>query len=116
MRAPPEALKMMRGRRDSRATSAAMAIFSPTTLPIEPPWNSKSRTARATSIPWIFPVPVMTASLRPVFFFASFRRSTYFFVSVKFRTSTDSISSPNSTNVPSSITARIRSRAGIRKW
>ena len=28
------------GERDSRATSAVMAIFSPTTLPIEPPWNS----------------------------------------------------------------------------
>ena len=59
---------------------------------------------------------MITASFRPVFFRASFRRSVYFFLSVNPSMSTDSKSSPNSWNDPSSTTDRIRSTAGIRKW
>jgi len=106
---------MTSGTRASRAVSAASEIFSPTTLPIEPPWNSKSRTPSTMSIPLIFAFPMMAASLRPVFFRASFRRSTYFLVSEKPSGSTDSISSAISAKVPSSTTERILSAAGMRK-
>ena len=67
MRAPPEAATMTSGARSASARSAARVSFSPTTLPMEPPMNSKSITARTTGMSLIVAVPVRTASLCPVF-------------------------------------------------
>jgi hypothetical protein len=56
-RAPPEAEQMIKGRRSRRATSAARAIFSPTTEPIEAPMNEKSMIASITGSPSSRPRP-----------------------------------------------------------
>ena len=46
--------------------SKASATFSPTTVPIDPPMNPKSRTTRTEGLPPIAQVPVTTASVSPV--------------------------------------------------
>ena len=54
-------------RRSRIASSTARVIFSPTTDPIEPAKNWKSMTASIAGLPPMSTLPVMTASLRPVF-------------------------------------------------
>ena len=51
MRAPPEADTDTSGTPSSPAASHARTNFSPTTLPIEPPMNEKSITARTQPSP-----------------------------------------------------------------
>jgi hypothetical protein len=67
MRAPPDAEKTMAGTCRSSARSNTRVIFSPTTEPIEPPMNSKTKTASSTGIPSILPEPTRTASAPPAF-------------------------------------------------
>jgi len=57
IRAPPEAEQTTRGVRVASASSAARHTFSPTTEPIDPPMNAKSRTASTTGKPATVPVP-----------------------------------------------------------
>jgi hypothetical protein len=57
MRAPPEAANRIAGRRWARARSNCRVIFSPTTEPIEPPMNSKTKKPTSTGIPPTVPVP-----------------------------------------------------------
>ena len=66
IRAPPDALTTTSGISRFRAFRPVRAIFSPTTEPIEPPIKLKSITAKATGMPSIRPLPVVTASFRPV--------------------------------------------------
>jgi len=66
MRAPPEHEKMISGRPSFRASSAALAIFSPTTMPMEPPRKVKFITAMTQGMPLMVAVPVSTASGSPV--------------------------------------------------
>ena len=66
--APPDDVTASIGTFNSRAFSIIRVTFSPTTLPIEPPINSKSITAIAILCPQISPIPVITASFNPVFF------------------------------------------------
>ena len=68
MRAPPLVEMMMTGRSFSVAFSISRVSFSPTTEPIEPPRKLKSITPSATRCSPILPMPVMTASFRPVDF------------------------------------------------
>ncbi len=65
MRAPPEADTTSNGTRRSAAISAARAIFSPTTDPIEPPMKRYSIAASNTSCPSRWPSTTTTASLTP---------------------------------------------------
>ncbi len=75
MRAPPDADTTTRARRSASARSAARVIFSPTTLPIEPPMNSKSMTTSSTGLPPIAALPAMAASFSPLFVWAAAMRS-----------------------------------------
>ena len=67
MRAPPELVNTIRGRLRTRATSAARDTFSPTTSPMDPPRNLKSRTASTTGRPRMLPVPQIRPSFSPLF-------------------------------------------------
>src|SRR5689334_24507919 len=51
MRAPPDADTMTSALRVASERSAARVIFSPTTLPMDPPMNSKSITTSSTGLP-----------------------------------------------------------------
>ncbi len=55
MRAPPDAEQMIAVRRRASARSNTRVIFSPTTEPIEPPMNSKTKTPISTGCPSIRP-------------------------------------------------------------
>ena len=66
MRAPPEAVTSTRGVRVRAACSAAHVTRSPTAVPMLPPMNRKSMTARTTPSPPMAAVPMMTASCSPV--------------------------------------------------
>ncbi len=74
IRAPPDAHTMMSGTRSASARSAARVIFSPTTTPMLPPMKAYSIAAITTGMPSMAPVPMMTASLRPVLRMLSVRR------------------------------------------
>ena len=69
--APPEAVMQMKGIPSSAALSAFRVTFSPATEPMLPPINLKSKQLMRTSLPSIFPLALTTASLSPVFFWAS---------------------------------------------
>ena len=75
MRAPPDEDTDTSGSPSLAACSQARANFSPTTLPIEPPMNEKSITARRHGSDSIRAVPVIIASPSPVETSASARRS-----------------------------------------
>src|SRR5687768_8351827 len=116
MRAPPEAETMTSGRRSARARSAIRVIFSPTTLPIEPPMNAKSIAAIAAGMSPMRANPVMTASRSPVFVRAAVMRAGYGLESENARGSPEVISTSCSSNEPLSMRSSMRSRARIRKW
>ena len=75
IRAPPDAETTISGMRSEAAPSAARAIFSPTTAPMDPPMNPKSMTATATGRPSIRPLPQIAASRIPVATWAAASRS-----------------------------------------
>src|ERR1039458_8825042 len=77
MRAPPEVETMIIPISFSRALSTARVIFSPTTLPKEPPMNWKSMMATEAGSPLILPMPVMTASFILAFSWPLFNFSSY---------------------------------------
>src|SRR5687767_4396639 len=116
MRAPPDAETMTSGRRSARARSAIRVIFSPTTLPIEPPMNAKSIAAIAAGMSPMRANPVMTASRSPVFVRAAVMRAGYGLESENARGSPEVISTSCSSNEPLSMRSSMRSRARIRKW
>ena len=60
--APPELETTTTGIFFSSPLSRALVIFSPTTEPMLPPIKLNSITAILTSIPFIFPVPLITPS------------------------------------------------------
>jgi len=62
MRAPPEALNTTAAQRRSVARSKMRVTFSPTTEPIEPPMNSKTKAPTDTGCPSIRPIPPTKAS------------------------------------------------------
>ncbi len=116
MRAPPEAATHTSGTSCAIARSHARANFSPTTEPIEPPMKPKSIVARTTGRPAIDAVPMTIASPRPVSSSAAARRSMYVLRSTKASGSAERRSASCSTNVPSSTSCSIRSRAPTGKW
>ncbi len=116
MRAPPEAETTISGMRSARAASAARATFSPTTDPMEPPMNPKSRAQIATRVPWTAPVPQTAASFSPVALCASVTRSGYALRSTKPSGSTETRPGSRSTKLPSSRSCASRVRAEMRKW
>ncbi len=116
MRAPPEAATDTNGTPWATARSAAIANFSPTTLPIEPPRKLKSITASTAERPPIMAVPTTLASPRPVASSAAARRSMYGFRSMNASGSAERRSAPTSTNVPGSVSCEMRSRAVTAKW
>ena len=67
MRAPPELLTISTGSFSSAPASIVRVIFSPTTLPIDPPMNLGSITAIMIGRPLMNPLPQITASRLPVF-------------------------------------------------
>ncbi len=75
MRAPPDAEKTIAGTRRSRARSNTRVTFSPTTDPIEPPMNSKTKIPSSTGWVSINPAPTRTASVPPAVLRAARRRS-----------------------------------------
>ncbi len=75
MRAPPEALITIAGICSASAVSKHRASFSPTTLPMLPPMNRKSKMPIATRWPSIVPMPQTTASRSPVLMRDASRRS-----------------------------------------
>ena len=116
IRAPPDALTMTSGVRDSRACSAARVTFSPTTAPIEPPMKPKSMTQIATGMEPIAPVPQTAASRIPVAVCAATRRSGYGFWSTNPSGSTDCRPASRSAHVPWSSSRSSRAAADSRKW
>ena len=66
IRAPPLAEKMIRGRRFAAAYSTARVIFSPTAVLMLPMKKRLSSTAATTAVPSMRPMPVTTASFKPV--------------------------------------------------
>ncbi len=94
MRAPPVAVKQMKGTFCSMAVSTPRTKRSPTTEPMEPPMNSNSKQA-ATTLTLLMAPPMTTrASVSPVFSSASLRRSGYLRLSLNFRASTGMTSWP----------------------
>ena len=75
IRAPPEAQTTIAGIRSANAVSKQRASFSPTTLPMLPPMNRKSKIAIATRTRSISPIPHTRASRSPVFTRAASSRS-----------------------------------------
>jgi len=116
MRAPPDADTTTSERRSASARSAARVIFSPTTLPIEPPMNSKSMTTSSTGFPPIVALPAMAASFSPLFSCAAAMRSGYGLLSTNPSGSPEARSLSCSANDPLSTSISMRSRAPIRKW
>ena len=116
MRAPPEADTETSGRRCSTARSAARANFSPTTDPMLPPRNEKSRTTMAAAVPPISHEPAIAASRRPVVRSAARSRSGYGFESTNSSGSIEIRSRAISLHEPSSVSWTIRSRAVTGKW
>jgi hypothetical protein len=102
IRAPPLFEIIIKGILFFSEYSAARAIFSPTTLPIEPPINPKSIQAITKSLPIDLPTAVRTASFSLVFSIASLRRCVYFFVSSNFKGSFEVIPLSSSLNLLSS--------------
>jgi len=94
MRAPPVAVKQMKGTFCSMAVSTPRTKRSPTTEPMEPPMKSNSKQAATTLILLTAPPMTMSASVSPVFSRASFRRSGYLRLSLNLRASTGSTSCP----------------------
>ena len=72
MRAPPEADTIIAGQFFSSPRSIARVIFSPAAEPSEAAMKRKSMTARLTSMPSIFPVPLITESVSFVFAWLTF--------------------------------------------
>ena len=75
MRAPPDAVKMMKGTRRSIAAVMPVMMASPAARPSEPPMKSKFCTATITSTPSIVPAASRIASLAEVFARFSLSRS-----------------------------------------
>ena len=95
MRAPPVAVKQMKGTFCSIAVSTPRTKRSPTTEPIEPPMKSNSKQAATTGMRRAPRRPSTTsASVSPVASSASFSRSGYFLLSLNFSASTGSTSWP----------------------
>ena len=67
MRAPPEEEQTITGVRVFAPSSMARVTFSPTTEPMLPPRNVKSRAHITTGYPPIVPVPYLAASDTPDF-------------------------------------------------
>ena len=88
MRAPPVAVKQTNGRLWSSAACTPRTKRSPTTEPIEPPMNSNSKAAATSGTFFIAPCITTSASVSPVSFSASSRRSGYLRESRNFRVST----------------------------
>ena len=116
IRAPPEALTTTRGIPSASAPSAARVTFSPTTDPIEPPMNVKSRAQIATRRPARAPKPQIAASRRPVAVWAATRRSRYGLLSTKPSGSRDTRPASRSRKVPGSRSWARRAGAEMRKW
>ena len=94
MRAPPVAVKLMKGTFCSMAVCTPRTKRSPTTEPIEPPMKSNSKHA-ATQGTLITAPPITTrASVSPVDSSADFKRSGYFLLSRNLSGSTGSTSCP----------------------
>ncbi len=116
MRAPPLAEKQTKGAPMSRARSAPRAKRSPTTEPIEPPMNAKSKAAATIGRCSRLPSSTISASRSPVAFWLDLIRSTYFFWSLNFRTSVGPSSAPISVPVPGSRNDASRTRARTGMW
>ena len=116
MRAPPEQANRITGRFFSAAISHSSAIFSPTTMPIEPPRNEKFITPSAHGMPLIWHTPVTIASDSPVFALVCTSFSPYGTRSLKPSTSVAIRSVHSSSKVPGSAVSATRSRAGSVKW
>jgi len=80
---PPEAEKMRAGTRRSKARSKTRAIFSPTTDPMEPPINSKTKKPVSTAMFSMRPATEIRASTSPDALRVDFKRSLYFLESRK---------------------------------
>mgnify|MGYP003487827418 CR=1 FL=1 len=94
MRAPPVAVKQMKGTFCSMAVCTPRTKRSPTTLPIEPPMKSNSNAAATTLIECTAPPITTRASVSPEFSSASFRRSGYLRLSLNLSGSTGITSCP----------------------
>ena len=116
MRAPPEVETRISGLRSESARSAARAIFSPTTEPMEPAMKKNSMAPMITGIPSIDPEPITIASEVPTCSSAARRRSRYFLLSRNRRGSDDRRFESSSTYFSSSKSIRRRSGAESRKW
>ena len=110
--APPDTQKIISGIRFSIDVSIVSVILSPTQLPILPIMKFPSIIAIATSFPFIFPGPHLTAS--SIFVFC-FNISAFFRYPSKFNGSAVSRFSPISSNVPSSMICFILLLAEILK-
>ena len=116
MRAPPEAEKTSAGHLSSWARSKTRVHFSPTTEPMEPPMNSKTKQPSDTCLPLMRPTPEMKASFSPSALRVDFSRSLYFLESVKPSGSCGSSSLSNSSKLSGSSRWAMRARAGQGRW
>src|SRR5206468_11590798 len=115
-RAPPVAVKQMNGSSSSQQSCTARTKRSPTTDPIEPPRKPNSNAA--TTIGTAFTEPCITtrASVSPVAFSASSRRSLYLRLSLNLSGSIGTTSLASSA-LPSPSRKRSRRwRAERRLW
>ena len=94
MRAPPVAVKQMKGTFCSMAACTPRTKRSPTTLPMLPAMKSNSKQAATALMPWMAPPMTTMASVSPVFSSASLSRSGYLRLSLNFSGSTGRTSWP----------------------
>ena len=114
MRAPPEAVKQTKGIFSSAQASTARANRSPTTEPIDPPIKLNSKAAAINGTLNTVPCITTSASVSPVAFSASSRRSLYFLLSLNLRVSMGTTSLPISARPSGSKNMSSRARAEMR--
>ena len=118
MRAPPDDETMINGAFEASAASAASAIRSPTTTPMEPPRKEKSRIAKTIGLPASVALPARQASaVGPDFARVRFNFASYGSVPSENRSTSEGWrSSPIGWNDPASSSRSMRRFASIRMW
>ncbi len=116
MRAPPVAVKHRNGSPSSQQSCTARTNRSPTTEPIEPPRKPNSKAAATTGTDLTAPCITTSASVSPVSFSASSRRSLYLRLSLNLSGSIGTTSEASSARPSGSRKRSSRWRAESRLW
>ena len=113
MRAPPDTVQPITGRRSLVAISKSRVIFSPTAVPMEPIMKPGSMANTATDAPSSFAVPVSTPSRSPL---ARLALSSFFSYSGNSSGSPACIPASSSSKLSRSVSIPMRRLAPTRRW